>query len=468
MTKIWTMSAGAIARGVRKGDFTAREATESALQRLNEVNGPINAVVQRFDEDALLQADAVDAARDAKRDPGPLAGVPVTIKVNVDQRDRATTNGLRIQRDLVAEHDSPLVANLRAAGAVIIGRTNTPAFSLRWFTRNSLHGHTRNPHDPTLTPGGSSGGAGAAVAVGIGAIAHGTDIAGSIRYPAYACGVHGLRPTIGRVPAVNRSGPDRHIGAQLMAVSGPLARDIGDLRLGFEAMAAPAPGDPWQVPVPLTQGGFERRAALTVSPDGLAVDPSVARALHEAAARLSDAGWQVDVCECPPIAEAADINATLWLSEFRRNRLAPLERESDPDASKVAGYMLDRCPDGGYDGLMDALQARVSLMRQWDVFLARYSVWLCPVSAEPPFPDLLDVGSADDFERVIRAQMPMTALPVLGVPAMTVTTNVGEDGPIGVQLVAARYREDILFAAGQDIAERGVAISAIDPSPDYS
>ncbi|MEZ5661279.1 MAG: amidase family protein [Burkholderiaceae bacterium] len=466
MAKIWSMSAGSIARGVRKGEFSAREATESALTRLHEVNGAINAVVQRFDEDALLQADAVDAARAAKRDPGPLAGVPVTIKVNVDQRGQATTNGLRIQRDLVAEHDSPLVANLRAAGAVIIGRTNTPAFSLRWFTRNSLHGHTRNPHDPTLTPGGSSGGAGAAVATGIGAIAHGTDIAGSIRYPAYACGVHGLRPTLGRVPAVNRSGPDRHIGAQLMAVSGPLARSIGDLRLGFEAMAMPAAGDPWQVPAPLSLGETPRRAALTVSPDGLAVDPAVEHALHEAAARLSDAGWEVTETHCPPLAEAADINALLWLSEFRRNRQGPLRSEDDPDALKVAGYMLARTPDTGYDGLMDALQRRVTLMRQWDAFLARYPVWICPVSGEPPLPDLLDLGSADDFERVIRAQMPMTGLPVLGVPAMTVTTGISEDGPIGVQLVAARFREDVLFDAGQAIAERGVAIAPIDPRTD--
>jgi len=131
---------------------------------------------------------------------GPLAGVPVTVKVNVDQAGFATTNGLKIQRNLIAAEDNPVVANLKKAGAVIIGRPNTQAFSLRWFTRNGLHGHTKNPHDPTLTPGGSSGGAAAAVAAGIGAIAHGTDIGGSIRYPAYACGVHGLRPTLGRVP----------------------------------------------------------------------------------------------------------------------------------------------------------------------------------------------------------------------------------------------------------------------------
>ena len=142
-------------------------------------------------------------------DVGPLAGVPVTVKVNIDQEGFATTNGLKLQRDVIAQSNSPVVDNLRKAGAVILGRTNCPAFSYRWFTTNLIHGDTKNPRDPALTPGGSSGGAGSAVAAGIGHIAHGTDIAGSIRYPAYACGVHGLRPTIGRIAAFNAALPER-------------------------------------------------------------------------------------------------------------------------------------------------------------------------------------------------------------------------------------------------------------------
>ena len=137
-----------------------------------------------------------------------------------------------------------MISNLEKSGAIIIGRTNTPAFSLRWFTRNTLHGHTLNPINKNITPGGSSGGAAAAVAAGIGSIGHGTDIAGSIRYPAYACGVHGLRPSLGRVPAHNFSGPDRFIGGQLMAVSGPIARSIEDLKVSFNAMSRPDSFDP--------------------------------------------------------------------------------------------------------------------------------------------------------------------------------------------------------------------------------
>ncbi|WP_242662349.1 amidase, partial [Teichococcus deserti] len=251
MSELWRLTASEVAAKVAAKAVSARDVAQDALARLAAVNPAINAVVQEMPEQALAAADAVDAAIAKGQPVGPLAGVPVTVKVNVDQVGFATTNGLRLQKDLVATEDNPVVANLKKAGAVIIGRTNTPAFSLRWFTRNSLHGHTKNPRNPALTPGGSSGGAGAAVAAGIGAIGHGTDIGGSIRYPAYACGIHGLRPTLGRIPAWNPSGPERAIGAQLMAVSGPLARSIADIRLSLAAMAAEDVRDPWWVPAPL-------------------------------------------------------------------------------------------------------------------------------------------------------------------------------------------------------------------------
>ena len=210
MPEFWQESAATLARRVRDRDSSAVEIAEAALARLDSVNPAINAVVAEFPDEALAAARAIDASVARGDDPGPLCGVPVTVKVNTDQKGHATTNGCRRQCDLVSAEDNPVVANLRKAGAVIIGRTNTPAFSLRWFTRNSLHGHTRNPRNPNLTPGGSSGGAAAAVTAGIGAIGHGTDIAGSIRYPAYACGVHGLRPTLGRVPATNFTAPGPH------------------------------------------------------------------------------------------------------------------------------------------------------------------------------------------------------------------------------------------------------------------
>ena len=186
MSDLWRMTATELAQLVHAGKISCLDATESALDRLAQVNPAINAVVQEMSDEARAEARALDDKIANGEAAGPLAGVPVTIKVNVDQKGFATTNGLRIQKDLIADNDNPVVANMRKDGAIIVGRTNTPAFSLHWFTRNSLHGHTLNPHNPKITPGGSSGGAAAATAAGIGAIAHGSDIAGSIRYPAYA------------------------------------------------------------------------------------------------------------------------------------------------------------------------------------------------------------------------------------------------------------------------------------------
>src|SRR6266700_2592802 len=244
MEDLWRLSAADIAALIRSKKVSAKEAASAALARLDAVNPSINAVVEHRPADVLAQAGAIDAAIARNEDIGPLAGVPVTVKVNIDQEGFATTNGLKLQRDVIARTNSPLVDNLRKAGAVILGRTNCPAFSYRWFTTNLIHGDTKNPRDSGITPGGSSGGAGAAVAAGIGHIAHGTDIAGSIRYPAYACGVHGLRPTVGRIAAFNPGLPERTIGPQISAVSGPLARTIADLRIALNAMSGKDFRDP--------------------------------------------------------------------------------------------------------------------------------------------------------------------------------------------------------------------------------
>ena len=464
MTELWRLPATDLAARVRAKAVSATEVARDALARIDAVNPKINAVIDHRPEEVLADAAAIDAAIARGEDPGPLAGVPVTIKVNADQKGFATTNGLRIQKDLIATQDNPVVANLRKAGAVLLGRTNTPAFSLRWFTRNSLHGHTRNPRDPSITPGGSSGGAAAAVVAGIGAIGQGSDIGGSIRYPAYACGVHGLRPTLGRVPAWNASGAERHIGGQLMAVSGPIARTIADVRLGFVAMAARDIRDPWWVGVPLEGPPAPKRAALCIAPDGMAVQPVVEAALRDAAKRLEAAGWVVEEAESPPLAEPAALQALLWLAEACRGNKAALEKEGDPDALFVFAQMEALCATPDFNALLDAFQKRAAFVRAWMEFFERFPVAITPVSGELPFRDQEDVESPEAFRRIMAAQLTQVGVPLMGLPGLTVTTGLVGTVPVGVQLLAGRYREDLLLDAGAAIEAAGVPAAPIDPA----
>jgi amidase len=464
MQDLWRLSAADLAALIRSKKISAKEAASAALARLDAVNPAINAVVDHRPADVLAQAASVDATIARNEDPGVLAGVPVTVKVNIDQQGFATTNGLKLQRDVIATTNSPVIDNLRKAGAVILGRTNCPAFSYRWFTTNLIHGDTRNPRDPGITPGGSSGGAGAAVAAGIGHIAHGTDIAGSIRYPAYACGVHGLRPTVGRIPAFNASLPERTIGPQSSAVSGPLARSIGDLRIALAAMSGKDVRDPWWVPAPLEGPPMPKRAALCLQPDGLETVAEVKAAVADAGKRLERAGWTVDeIADTPPLREPAELQTKLWLGDSYEAQLAAAEREGDPGAlaclrgNKTKVFPFDAA------AFSQTLTRRATLSRQWLQFFETYSVLLMPVSGELPFPDGLDMRDEASFARVWRAQLAQIAIPFMGLPGLTVSTGLVGRVPVGVQVVSGRFREDLCLLAGEAIEAGGTPVAPIDP-----
>lgn len=464
MNDIWRLSATELASQIRSRKLSAREAASAAIDRLDAVNPAINAVVDHRPEETLAQADAVDAAIAKGADPGTLAGVPITIKVNVDQAGFATTNGLTLQRDLVAQTNSPVVDNLRKAGAVIVGRTNTPAFSARWFTTNLLHGDTRNPRDPSITPGGSSGDAAAALTAGIGHIAHGTDIAGSIRYPAYACGVHGLRPTIGRIPAFNASSPERSIGPQITAVSGPIARTVGDVRLAFAAMSKRDPRDPWWVPAPLEGPAREKRAAICLRPDGLETVKEVSDAVTDAGKRLERAGWIVEeITEIPPFEEAADLQMKLWLADGYDALRDSAEREGDPGALAILRDQEAIARTLDLAVFSKLLTRRATLVRAWEMFFETYAVIVMPPCGELPFEWQLDLKGDASLKRVLRAQMPQIALPFISVPGLTVSTGLVGRVPVGVQILAGRYREDLCLLAGEAIEAGGVPPSPIDP-----
>ena len=463
MSDLWRMSATEIAAKVQARELSATEVTKSHLLRIDAVNPVLNAIVQHMPDEALSAAADIDAKIAAGEDAGCMAGVPVTIKVNIDQKGHATTNGLKIFKDLIASEDSPIVANMRKAGAIIVGRTNTPAFSLRWFTKNDLHGKTLNPHGAGITPGGSSGGASSSVASGMAPVGHGTDIGGSIRYPAYASGLHGLRPTLGRLPAYNPSGADRHIGGQMMAVSGPLTRTMDDLELSFRAMAAEDLRDPWWTPAPIDQGPFSRCAALCVRPDGMDVHPEIETALRNSANILAAAGWEVVEVETPPLQPSADINAQLWLAEMRMGVDKLVAKENEPDSKHVFEVMQSLSPPVNQAGLLTALQSRVTHLREWQLFLKKYSVLLCPVSGELPFDQQSDVQNAERFKEIMRSQLTQVGIPALGLPGLAVATGDACDKPMGVQLIARRFREDILICAGKDIEAAFDPILPVDP-----
>ena len=462
MQDLWRLSAAELASLIKSKKVSAKEAATAALARLDAVNPKINAVVDHKPAEVLAQASAIDAAIGRGEDVGSLGGVPVTVKVNIDQQGFATTNGLKLQRDAIAKSNSPVIDNLRKAGAVILGRTNCPAFSYRWFTTNLVHGDTRNPRDPGITPGGSSGGAGAAVAAGIGHIAHGTDIAGSIRYPAYACGVHGLRPTIGRIAAFNAALPERPIGPQISAVSGPLARTIGDIRIALAAMSGKDARDPWWVPAPLEGPAMPKRVAMCLNPDGLDPVPEVKAAVADAGKRLERAGWIVEeIANTPSLREAADLQTKLWLGDGYEAQLEAAEREGDPGA--LACLRGNKAKVFPFD-LSRTLTRRATLTREWLTFFETYPVLLMPVSGELPFPDQLDRKDDASFARVWHAQLPQIAIPFVGLPGLTVSTGLVGRVPVGVQLVSGRYREDLCLAAGEAIEAGGTPSAAIDPA----
>jgi len=466
MTELWRWSAARLARGIASREISSREALNSVLERVEQVNPELNAIVEVLAESALIAADAADAAIAQGLPLGPLHGVPVTTKINVDQVGLATTNGLVSMRNNIAWQDSPVVENLRKAGAVLFGRTNTPAFSWRWATDNALHGRTLNPWSRDHTPGGSSGGASAAVASGMGPVAHGNDLAGSIRYPAYCTGIVGLRPSFGRVPAfLPSSAQERPFSAQLMSVQGPLARRVADLRLALEAMSAGDPRDPWWVPAPLhwpkTQGPI--RVALTYVAAGVQASAPVVAALRRAAAWLEQAGYQVEEVDPPRMAEAAALWDEIGHGEALVLMTDAIANDGDDGIRTFIERITRHTPRPDARSYMRALARRSSLIRDWTLFMLDYPLVLGPVSADLPFTWGLDVGAQHDVDRLRAAQGPQFMVPLLGFPAASVPCGVDRGLPVGVQLIGARFREDMVLDAAEAIEAAQPEMTPIDP-----
>ena len=455
---IWQWSAVATAEAIKAGRISAEEVTAAHVERLHTANPPLNAVVVDMTAQALEAARAADA-RQARGEPlDALHGVPVTLKINIDVEGQANSNGVVAFRDNIAPADSPVAANLRAAGAIILGLTNTPEFSFRAFTDNALHGLTLNPWDRTITCGGSSGGAAASIAAGIGAIAHGNDIGGSLRGPAAWNGVCTIKPTQGRVAAFNPSAPvERPPMAQLMSCQGPLAREVADVRLALEVMSRRDIRDPWWVPAPLAPAGSAGPVKVAVAkiPADMDTDGAVLGMIDRAAGYLSDAGYDVSQVEVPDISVAWKLWADLLHTEIATLQEAQMRQVASPDFLRALDGMLRMATLLDAPAYMQAIAQRSRVLREWLVFLEAYPLILAPVSVKRTPGVNADLAHDHAVGDILGNDMRFTcALSVLGLPVAVTPAGLLDGQPVGVQLIGSRYREDICLDAAAAIEAR--------------
>jgi amidase len=436
---------------------SAREVLEATLARIDEVNPTLNAIVT-LNPRADDEARAVDVALARGEAPGPLCGVPVGIKDVTPVAGVRTTFGSPIYADHVPAEDAVVVARLRAAGAIIVGKTNCPEFAAGGNTFNPVFGRTRNPWDPTKTCGGSTGGGAAALATGMIALAEGTDLGGSLRIPASFCGVAGLRPSIGLVPT-------HPTGWQwdTLQVSGPMARTVADVALMLQAVAGAGPEAPFGQPL----GGRDFRAAVHASvprglrvayapdPAGIGIDADVERVCRAAAFSLTDAGAAVEPTDLDlsVFRPAFLVLRGLWFVTQLRHLLDQRERFGPNVAANVSAGLATTV-----EQLAEAERYRGAL---WDICRDLFTQVDCvvtPCMAVPPFaveqnyPDLVGGKPMATYVDWIAPTFvwSMTGLPVAAVPAGLDPRGL----PAGLQVVAPPGREELALAVAAAIEKR--------------
>ncbi|QNG38746.1 amidase [Geodermatophilaceae bacterium NBWT11] len=466
-TPLWQWSAAALARGIADRTITSRAAVTSCLERIDQVNPTLNALVEVSGEEALRSADLADQMVEHGRWLGPLHGVPVSIKDNTDEVGHPNTGGVVAHAGHVATSDAASTAALRRAGAVLVGRSNVPAFSFRWVTDNELHGRTLNPWDAGRTPGGSSGGAASAVASGMVPVAHGNDIGGSIRYPSFACGLTGLRPTTGRLASSGVEGTDFPLSATLFSVEGPLARCNEDLRLAYEALLGADVRDSFQAPGATPPHSRRPRRVGLVRTVGVSdPTPAVDQALDVAADALRDCGFTVEDVDVPLLAEAYRLWYLLAIEEIRLIR---------PTMDALGGAGLRTAMDGVYAVAADWWGAapstedyvmgyarRSSLIARLAAVMEDMPFLVTPVSTEQAFPQDADLTGHDESRRQAAAQWSQMAVPLLGFPALAVPTGTADGLPVGVQVLGRRFDEAGLLDVGAVLEARLGTLTPID------
>jgi amidase len=457
MRDLWKLSAVEMAAGIRNRDFKPSEVMASVVARVEEQNPHLNAITIDLTERAMAEAEAADQGVDKGIDLGPLHGVPVTIKENIDMAGLPNTNGVPAFTEMMATEDAPLVRNLRKAGAIVIGRTNTPEFSMRGTTDNPLRGRTYNPWGDHISPGGSSGGAGSACAAGMTPLNHGNDIAGSLRMPAFANGVVTVKPTTFRVPVFNSSAPvERGPLSGAMSVQGIIARHAADVRLATRVMIAPDPRDPNSPPVPWdgTDLGGLPRVAVTLESGGYDIHPGIVELIRDAAAKLRDAGYEVVEIDPPPVIEPATEWFRAGMTEMKTMLDAGLRQYGSETINQIFDWYYQMSELLDRDGYITALADRTRLMRAWNLFLADYPLMLTPFMMRPVYDWDYDTRGFDQVKDLFDSIIYSTGINYLGLPAGVIGMNMVEDRPAAIQVVGQPFREDLICNAMEAIEER--------------
>ena len=461
----WRWSASSLAAAIRSRECSSEEVVGSHLERIAAVNPEVNAVTMILAEEALEAARRADEEVVAGTELGPLHGVPITVKENVDVAGTPTTHGIVMLKCSMPRQDAPVVSHLRGAGAIPIGRTNLPDFGLRYHTANDLHGATFNPWDPSRTPGGSSGGEAAAIATGMSPLGVGNDMGGSLRYPAQCCGITSIRPSFGRVSRILSaifSEPPMFY-EQVGAVNGPMARHVEDLRLALAVMSQPDPSDPCWTPAPRLGGDAPGpiRVALSVDPEGRGCAPVVAAGVRKAAEILAAAGYMVDEIEPPSVEESAQVIQTIIDTEVLSYLPKMRTMVSKEAATVLDSFVGHAVPE--LDAYMKAIARRHAIAREWSLFMQRWPLVLGPVSTQPAFEVGQDLAGAEAARAFIRSVTLAEIGNLLGLPSVAVPVGVAEGLPQGVQLIAPRYHEDLCFDAAEAIEARVGVFTPIDP-----
>ncbi len=446
-------SAVVLVARIRAREVSALEVVEAHIRRIEAVNPALNAIVTTDFDRARSDARAADERLARGEDAGALHGVPVTIKDAINTAGLQTVAGSRLFAGHVPQADAPAVRRLRAAGAIVLGKTNVPECAMDWRTTNPVFGRTSNPWNIEYSPGGSSGGEAAAIAAGCSAGGLGTDLGGSIRVPAHFCGICGLRPTPGRVPASGYALPAP--GPFALAHSlGPLARSVDDLQLFFGVLAGFDPCDsvsavlPPPAPVEVDPRGL--RLGICVD-GGIPVSGETRQAVERAAALLGERGADVVSWRLPAIAEVPQVFSDwllqpslpplLALYQGREDAMGPLMRGL---AAIVQSRSLER--------FLDAWASRDALRRSMLERLGQRPVLLMPVCSTPAFRHDLRGPLQVDGQRVDYATSFGYAevASIAGLPAVTVpVTRTSAGLPVGVQLLGRPFDEPLLLAVAR-------------------